>query len=173
MRLNKELRKQIENALIEKQFGPKRKKLTRRFENFADEIYRHAHPPKTRELMDSLPEGFLATTDRVPTHFTGLMRVHLRMTTARRFAAIDAHRAQEYAKDTPQWRKFNALTQARRALGDTEDETRREIRAVLHSVTTVKKLLEVWPEASPYVPTETAPQLPAVSTEALNKALGL
>jgi hypothetical protein len=60
------------------------------------------------------------------------------------------------------------------------EEKRRDLRAravaVIESVTTVKRLLEVWPEVHDFLPEENAgPQgnLPTVLIEDLNQALGL
>ena len=50
---------------------------------------------------------------------------------------------------------------------------KREIRSVVGSVPTTKRLVEVWPEAINYLPKEDAPptNLPAVQIEALNALL--
>lgn len=50
------------------------------------------------------------------------------------------------------------------------------VRAAVQKVTTVKKLLEVWPEAKELIPEEVekqVKQLPAIKTEDLNKMIGL
>jgi hypothetical protein len=53
-----------------------------------------------------------------------------------------------------------------------------DVRAVLNSVTTVKKLLDVWPEASELIPTlprvkDPKSNLPAIQPDKLNAVLGL
>lgn len=50
------------------------------------------------------------------------------------------------------------------------------VRAAVQKVTTVKKLLEVWPESKELIPEEVekqVKQLPAIKTEDLNKMIGL
>lgn len=63
---------------------------------------------------------------------------------------------------------------ARAAALDTYHKTRQQAAAALARATTVKRLLEAWPEAAPFIPAASQPvQLPAVQTDVLNAALGL
>jgi hypothetical protein len=70
-----------------------------------------------------------------------------------------------FAGDTKIADAWHELTQAQRqAIKDREDLTC-ELRASLKSVSTVKQLLEVWPDARLYLPEIATPKLPAVSFE--------
>lgn len=52
--------------------------------------------------------------------------------------------------------------------------TRSKLRGVVNSVTTVQKLIEVWPEVKPYIAEEAPkPQLPALPISELNQMLRL
>lgn len=78
--------------------------------------------------------------------------------------------------DHPLAARFHELENQEAAIKDRCDALRLKIRAVLNSVTTVKKLLDVWPEAKELLPTqleEARIQLPAVQTASLNAELGL
>lgn len=71
--------------------------------------------------------------------------------------------------------EFFALEDRRTELHKQRDDLRAEVRAAVNSVTTVGKLLAVWPEAKELLPASAAskPQLPAVKVEHLNAAIGL
>lgn len=71
--------------------------------------------------------------------------------------------------------KWESLMQRGRDLKQRELDLRTEVMAILNSVTTTKKLIEIWPEAIELVPPATTKpkQLPAVQVDALNKTLGL
>lgn len=81
-----------------------------------------------------------------------------------------------FAGDHPLVLKFHELENRSADLQKRRDTLRQTIRAVLNSCTTVKKLLDVWPEAKELLPTqleEARSTLPAVQTAELNAALGL
>ena len=72
--------------------------------------------------------------------------------------------------------RFHDLENQWKELDNKRDTLRLKVRAVLNSVTTVKKLLDVWPEAKELLPAqleEARVQLPAVQTASLNAELGL
>ena len=71
--------------------------------------------------------------------------------------------------------EFEALEALRKQLEDERGTLRQNVRAAVNAVTTVAKLLAVWPEAAELLPTSAAPkpQLPAVNVQVLNAAIGL
>jgi len=76
----------------------------------------------------------------------------------------------------PAWEKVFGKLQRR--LEDAEkqqNDLRTDINASLNSVTTVKKLLDVWPEAAELIPEKVsaATNLPAIPVISLNQAIGL
>ena len=70
---------------------------------------------------------------------------------------------------------FFALENRKKDLDKKRGDLLSEVRAALNSVTTVARLLKVWPEAKELLPTSAAPapQLPAIRVEHLNAAIGL
>ena len=78
--------------------------------------------------------------------------------------------------DHPLVLQFHELTNREAAIEKRSSDLRIQVNAVLDSCTTVKKLLDVWPEAKELLPTyveEARPQLPAVQTAELNALIGL
>lgn len=71
--------------------------------------------------------------------------------------------------------EFFALEARKTDLNKKRADLRTDVRAALNSVTTVARLLKVWPEVKELLPTSAAPttNLPAVKVEHLNAAIGL
>lgn len=71
--------------------------------------------------------------------------------------------------------EFFALEARKTDLSKKRGDLRTDVRAALNSVTTVARLLKVWPEVKELLPTSAAPttNLPAVKVEHLNAAIGL
>lgn len=79
------------------------------------------------------------------------------------------------AADHPLTVEFEALETIEDDLKDRRDKLKHDVRAMVNSVTTVARLLAVWPEAKELIPTyATQPKnLPAVNIDNLNAAIGL
>lgn len=78
--------------------------------------------------------------------------------------------------DHPLVSRFHELHNKESEIDSREESLRQQIKAVIKSCTTVKKLLDVWPEAKELLPQqleESRPQLPAVPVAELNKLVGL
>ena len=79
------------------------------------------------------------------------------------------------AADHPLSIRIEQLDAEERTINEQRQSLRADVRAAVNSVTTVKRLLEVWPEVKELLPTYAAPtkNLPAIKVEALNAAIGL
>lgn len=78
--------------------------------------------------------------------------------------------------DHPLTIQFEKLEAKEKEIISRRSNLRAEVRAVLDSVTTINKLLSVWPEAKELLPSSAKPQvknLPSVNVESLNAAIGL
>lgn len=76
--------------------------------------------------------------------------------------------------DHPLTVQFEQLENKERQLSEKKSNLRAEVRAVLNSVTTINRLLAVWPEAKELIPAQAARvNLPSVNVESLNSAIGL
>lgn len=73
-------------------------------------------------------------------------------------------------------KRFHALEERAKTLEDREQTLRKQVGEAVGAVTTVKRLLEVWPEAVELIPETTrraAANLPAIPFQDLNKTIGL
>ena len=78
--------------------------------------------------------------------------------------------------DNPLVAEFHEIHNKQTEYDDKRSTLVNSVRAAVQKVTTVKKLLEVWPEAKELIPEEVekqVKQLPAIKTEDLNKMIGL
>lgn len=81
-----------------------------------------------------------------------------------------------FAADHPLVLQFGQLENRKADLKSKRGTLKQQVQAVLASVTTVKKLLEVWPEAKELLPQnveEAKPQLPALPIADVNALIGL
>ena len=71
--------------------------------------------------------------------------------------------------------EFDRLEHLGNELAERRTNLRAEVRAVLNSVTTVSRLLKVWPEAKELLPAgeQKEVNLPSVQLDKLNEAIGL
>lgn len=78
--------------------------------------------------------------------------------------------------DDPLAKEFSDIEAEESAISEEESTIRVNVEGALSEVTTVKKLLEVWPEVKELLPSDLSPvkkQLPAVKSSDLNKLIGL
>lgn len=80
------------------------------------------------------------------------------------------------AADDPLTVEFHKLDDDKRAIDQRNEEVKVNVRAALNSVSTVKRLLEVWPESKELLPDDldtAKAALPALKVCDLNKMIGL
>ncbi|HEJ8008046.1 TPA: hypothetical protein SMI33_002729 [Serratia marcescens] len=80
------------------------------------------------------------------------------------------------AADDPLTVEFHRLDDKKRALGQQREEVKVNVYAALNSVSTVKRLLEAWPESKELLPANldaARAALPALRVGDLNKLIGL
>lgn len=73
-------------------------------------------------------------------------------------------------------KRFEKLTQKESKIKEKEAEINANVQAALNSVTTIKRLIEIWPESKELIPTDISKasvSLPALQVEDLNKLIGL
>lgn len=190
MRLTKDMREDIANALLKRKFDPVKQRLKEIEHTLADDILLHmwsdrypdfTFPPS---LIGTPPDWMPCSTPvewfPVASYITaqcGEQFAALYYREPRRVpACFSTHTPQRIypADHTFTDRVRNLLLEQKQMQMDYR-EMRREIHTVLDSVTTVNKLLAVWPEVTevlkPFMRPKT--RLPAVSLDKLNHALGL
>lgn len=73
-------------------------------------------------------------------------------------------------------KRFEKLNKKESRIKKKESEIEANVQAALNSVTTIKRLIEIWPESKELIPTDISKasiQLPALQVEDLNKLIGL
>lgn len=172
-------RGQILKRLLEHRFSKEEADLAAAGLTLGGRVYLDVYDLALREQMAALPGGFLPLDNQMTVQFGNHV---VRVTLAQRHRLAYDHKGfHAVAKVYPPEHK---LTLAWEELEARESdyhqryqEARDLARAMLASVTTVKKLLEVWPEVEPFLKlTEAeAPDrtLPVVPIEGLNARLGL
>lgn len=73
-------------------------------------------------------------------------------------------------------KRFTQLNEKEALIKKKEDEIKANVKAALNSVSTIKRLIDVWPEAKELIPDDinkTSATLPAVQVEDLNNLIGL
>ncbi|ENI7063102.1 hypothetical protein BBX45_06125 [Proteus mirabilis] len=81
-----------------------------------------------------------------------------------------------FAADHPLSIKFSELEDKKRNITNKVKDVKANVTAALNSVTTVKRLLTIWPEAKELLPKDVEKasiQLPALKVEKLNEIIGL
>lgn len=136
---------------------------------------------KIKEQLSHLPVGVVTSDSVARTDYEmykmnlGGLRVNLHYsasTDERRICPAGA----VFPGDHPLVIKFAELTNKESDIDGREKTLRAQVQAVVGSCTTVKKLLQVWPESKELIPAEleeSRPQLPAVQTADLNQMIGL
>lgn len=73
-------------------------------------------------------------------------------------------------------KRFEKLNKKESKIKKKESEIEANVQAALNSVTTIKRLIEIWPESKELIPTDISKStstLPALQVEDLNKLIGL
>jgi hypothetical protein len=145
----------------------------------ADQIYeKYIATPAQQEIMKILPAEFFAANDYIYCYINNRQignSVTLRFSTARRLPSFVCGCYPEF-NDADLDTVWNKLTAEKNSILRERDKLCKEIRGVVNSVTTVSKLLEVWPESKKFIPDHAftkagIPNLPAVMIDNLNAAL--
>lgn len=179
VRLTKDMKETIARRAINQKFEPISKKLTEKESKIGMRLYNETFPKATRDLLAKLDEKWIET-DRCLNFAVNGQQYAFKVDPAvpvppngRRYC----QRLASLTTDTPTgaaaWDYMQELQKAKQDKADAE----RAIMALLDSVTTIKKLGEVWPEGkafySMYEAQVADTGLPAVQIENLNNILGL
>lgn len=81
-----------------------------------------------------------------------------------------------FAADHELSKRFEKLNKKESKIKKKETEIEANVQAALNSVTTIKRLIEIWPESKELIPTDISKAsilLPALQVEDLNKLIGL
>jgi len=178
VRLTQDMRQKILCRLLEHAFGDRQKELRTDDEAFGLAVYEDVYDVLTRRRMKAFPEGFLKLKIHLKVAFGGqqdqVCWKGLRPTSA----AHEYDRAKSYLADHPLSKRRDELEQRRSRLREEQNKSRSQIKSVLDSCSTIRQLVEIWPEASSFVEDFAASGPAAVTAlalpiKSLNEQLGL
>lgn len=203
MRLSKQTKQEIVDAVIYHRFIPDAEALIKKRAAFADRVYKTLLSPKQRDTLTALPEGWVPYAERLIISFpddhtdlyfngriwSGYFRKN---ENPYLLGGFPVNEVDPVSRRVPyRWKNSAAasfhsghpLTKARVKLNKEQDELQKQIndaatnaKALIMSATTRKALLKRWPEIEAFVPDETPKEtntLPAIPMKTLNEQLGL
>lgn len=203
-RLTNDYRRQLLVAITRRTYQPKFEKLLREGKELADRVYDSIYTVKDRELMASLPAGWLPECDCVALNMSN-GELHCIYWNGSLFGpyAWKAVDRMPYPFDRPNdvERRIaykHIWGRGRAQLKENVEETEKDLigfngkledlrneyfnawrraEAILNSISTVGKLLKIWPEIAEFVPEEWYCQrnanLPSLPIAQLNEILDL
>lgn len=178
VRLTNMIRDIVKSRLLEKTYKKREEQNKAAKTKLADQVYRDVYPLKIRRQMEAMPEGFMCHSESFNVNFAG-ERSYLYFSSRRPIARKHTNSyAVSYPADHPLAVKWTEISREEKAINAEKRGTRTDIGVVLDQVTTLKKLIEIWPEVEPWVKDFVEPpvdrtNLPALPITELNKTLGL
>lgn len=193
-RLTNDIRSAIADAVMKHRYESVVRALIAEKAEFGTKVYEDLYSKSTRDKMNALPEGWLPTSDNIAVTFGATFeRVYFSGRTSGKIVSVipQATRTASVPKRllgkhergcamayeaTHKLSVEHANLEAKeRDLKVEFDAARKQVDAALSAVTTVKKLIEVWPEIAPFAAgfEDEKPQLPALPTADLNKLFEL
>lgn len=180
VRLSKHIKERLKVRLLDNAFKPKMDANRAAFRALGDDIYNDLYPEKVRKQMEAMPDGFLPTDSDVSVSFEQVDRYTRAYWNGQRRIASkhhNRHAAKVYEEKHDFTQRYAKLKEEREALRNQRAEAERSATAVMDNVTTLKKLIEVWPEVEPFardfLVSAQSGTLPALPIGDLNKRLGL
>ncbi len=185
MKLNNAHRQKIRDLILERRYGSELERLDAADAQLALDIYDHVFS-EDRSRMHELPHGWLPRVIGVKVQISGSM-VELSFPRGTELP-VPHDKASDWSDCTEciadlnarheLSKRYRAIVNDRATLVTERDQRSAEITGVLYSVTTVKRLLDEWPEIEDIVTSvvqarEVNRNLPTVRIDKLNKSLGL
>ena len=191
-RLTNDIRTSISEALLKHRFTEAVTAHAKEMATFAQEVYEDKYKKAQRAAMNALPDGWLyESSDITATFGTSFQRLNFNGSEYGELAKFNASYSDTVtfrvlAKDKGSCvstydaghkmsSRFDVLKGKSQDLKTQITEARRQVGAALSSVTTIKRLIETWPEIEPFARKFEGEKshLPALPTDALNAILDL
>lgn len=196
MKLTKQIKEAILQAALKKAGIPEKKAAIRgRYAEWANKVRVLSMPPEMEaeiEKAKSLVAEISAQNPNVSMRDPAESRVRLNVAGQTRIIFFNGNADQDddtpsvfkrvgyhqkpLTGDDPLVEQLHAIDHDAKALKDETEQLTVSLWAVLNSVNTDKRLVEVWPEAVAFIPAaekSNTPQLPALPIAELNKLIGL
>lgn len=180
VRLTDHIRELICKDIIDHSFGAQGKKIYADRMALANMVYERKYDTATRSKMNALPQGWLDTDIYVGVQF-GEGRFNycrLPMSKAQRFPHEDCGKTLLRLEATDDLAvEHERISQVEAAWKSETAQRGAEVKAILNSVSTMKQLLDTWPEVKPFcesrIPADNRTTALAPRLHVLNAQLGL
>lgn len=181
-RLTNSIRDAIKSKVMHRAFDKLHEDLKEREHDLAVAVYNIAFSKKDHKLMEMLPSGWLpkrssfqvkfeeGTVGYITLRFKNEEDMVVPYNKHNYGALVVIELGHEIEKSVIKWQNDKS------DLEKKQSETKASVVAILDSVTTIKRLMDVWPEAKdfilPYM-SESKCTLPAIQFKEVNKMLNL
>lgn len=177
VRINTYMKETVVTRLMDHAFAQREEALLEEWHALGDAVYKDLYPEEVLTKMKALPAGFLPVDDDVRVSFGGdFTRVYFGENRLLSYGHR-SNAARVYDDKHPLSVRHAAYRSAKNQLEEEQSKAKSSAQAILDSVTTLKKLIEVWPEVEPFVEdfkqTSSGRYLPALPVQDLNARLGL
>lgn len=199
-RLSTNIKESLWKGLCERSFKKQAEAIVKEQADFAARVYDECFSEKDRKRMYDLPEGWLVTNHYIKVqiasstfqlHFwgsgtnysipEGMKKAGAKVLDIpnKRFPArLKGSTCGVFDGGSPIAEAWTTLQHKQIDLCETIDDAKRAANVVMNSATTVRRLIDIWPEADEFAKKyldngERKVLLPAVSVERLNALLGL
>ncbi len=184
VRITNDMRGDITANVIKKTMAVRVKNLNQMNTDIANAIYSEIIG-ENLIVVSALPNGFMGTTKaitvKVGPYWKDKVTFELvdRKRFPHRFNSGEEVRAYKSENEVPHLsaalcERIKKYISRKEKIEEDKDKLRKSVMSTLRGVTTVKKLLTVWPDAEKYLPDDAATKkdnLPALPAETLNKMI--
>ena len=174
MRLTNQIRQDILKALLDQRFEKEQNENKRQLDALGEKIYHSIYTPELLGLMAQLPGNSFR---RVSNIMARCGRNYRSFNLPKVVELLHFHHqvCVEIPAESELGKEYFDILRKHDELRDNRTEMERKVLTTLNSVTTMHKLLKVWPEVEPFVKGRlfSSPNLPALPTQELNKLLGI
>jgi hypothetical protein len=154
VRLTKIIRDKILRELLDRAFSSEEKQIEKDRELLAAMVYDDLYPAAVKKAMSKLPSDFFEVEVVLRINFGGqisLLKMGKNPVAVRHIKLEYGSAAMSYVAGSPRAMQFVDIENKARAIYENRTKTQKSARAVLESCSTLKQLLQVWPEVEPFV----------------------
>ncbi len=182
MKLTKEIKANIVENAVRGTLGDRLKQLETERNALAEIIYNAVYPADIQAAMAKLPDTFFVENANMRFMLDGKHEHDVTLNSSRKVGAVHSYRYNspllEVSTTNAMGQRFLAYTTARKQYYDDRIKLRDAMEALLAGISSIKKLLEVWPEGRAYYaayldgPLPNAPTVTATAVIAMMAEMG-
>ncbi len=150
-RLTKSLRDEIHNALMERAYVERKEEIARMEHDLGMAVYNDKYPSDTQALMRKLPDSFFEQRSSIYVAFNSdYCKLSIQESVpVGELHAHSWHALDNYSEDHELTDSFKIFRKAKEEYEKDRNRLAAESSAILQSCSTVKKLIETWPDIIP------------------------